>query len=241
MQHFSQFLSYLSLDFRSFAISLHFTSDFSLFHFLRHKKARNKPADGSSLSRTREKTPIGQKGGPNKPPLTSKSSSQSLNTKVQSSVSSRPLSKQKQKKKKQIYDVNVTIDLVSNSFHFIRSLLAGRCERFRLQSPESVKVLTMKSISYGENKCSWFHVGTSPSYYHIPNDFTSNRVKRNCFSADFFYSFVSILINFRFRFCNFRNTFFRVFHFARNRKNELDKVSRWSETFLIVDDVAERE
>lgn len=74
------------------------------------------------MSKTqREKTPIGQKSGQpktgshsttSKPPLTSKSSSQSLNTKLQATAKPTANGK-KQKKKKQIYDVNVTIDLVS--------------------------------------------------------------------------------------------------------------------------------
>lgn len=97
-------------------------------------QARNKPADGSSHNRTqhsqappqRERAPSGQRSighskhgsvttpPSTKPPLTSKSSSQSLNGKLSTTASIKPATRpgQKQKKKKQIYDVNVTIDLV---------------------------------------------------------------------------------------------------------------------------------
>lgn len=107
----------------------------SFFTFVVSFQARNKPADISS-HRTqhsqalpqRERTPSGQKSightkhgsvttpTSTKPPLTSRSSSQSLNGKLSTNASIKPATRpgQKQKKKKQIYDVNVTIDLVSN-------------------------------------------------------------------------------------------------------------------------------
>lgn len=113
---------------------------FSLLWYFNFQ-ARNKPADGSSRQAhgqhgqhpQRERTPSGQrsvshghhhKGSAttptsNKPPFTSKSSSQSLNGKLSANAATAttkpPAARpgQKQKKKKQIYDVNVTIDLVS--------------------------------------------------------------------------------------------------------------------------------
>lgn len=85
-------------------------------------QARNKPADGSGhLNKQREKTPLGQKGGQqkvhpttNKPMLSSKNSSTSLNGRAATTTTgSTKLSNKNQKKKKhQTYDVNVTIDLV---------------------------------------------------------------------------------------------------------------------------------
>lgn len=106
----------------------------SLFTFILPFQARNKPADGSNhrtqhsqVPPQRERTPSGQRSightkhgsvttpTSTKPPLTSKSSSQSLNGKLSTNASIKPATRpgQKQKKKKQIYDVNVTIDLVS--------------------------------------------------------------------------------------------------------------------------------
>lgn len=113
----------------------------SFFTFIVSFQARNKPVDGSCHNRLqhsqappqRERTPSGHtKHGSvttptsNKPPLTSKSSSQSLNGKLSTNASIKPATRpgQKHKKKKQIYDVNVTIDLVSFLLE-IRSLANG--------------------------------------------------------------------------------------------------------------------
>lgn len=91
-------------------------------------QARNKPADGSGhLNKQREKTPLGQKGGQqkvhptSKPLLSSKNSSQSLNGRVPTTTtgSSKTSNKNQKKKKHQTYDVNVTIDLVSNQIPII--------------------------------------------------------------------------------------------------------------------------
>ncbi|XP_031628406.1 calmodulin-A-like isoform X4 [Contarinia nasturtii] len=147
------------------------TSSFSLRVM---RRARNKPADGSSHIKQqhgqhpqRERTPSGQrsvghghghhKGSAttptsNKPPFTSKSSSQSLNGKLSTNPSVRPVTTttaptrpgQKQKKKKQIYDVNVTIDLTE--YGLTEEQVAEFKEAFMLFDKDEDGTITMAEL-----------------------------------------------------------------------------------------------
>ncbi|XP_055297240.1 calmodulin-like isoform X2 [Sitodiplosis mosellana] len=139
-------------------------------------KARNKPADGSREIKQqhgqhpqRERTPSGQrsvghghhhKGSAttptsNKPPFTSKGSSQSLNGKLSTNPSMKPVTAttpttaptrpgQKQKKKKQIYDVNVTIDL--SEYGLTEEQVAEFKEAFMLFDKDEDGTITMAEL-----------------------------------------------------------------------------------------------